>query len=261
MITDLLFRLRALFRRRSVEAELGDELGFHFERQVEKYVQSGMPRQAALRRARLEFGGLEQVKEECRDARGVSFLETTIQDVRYGLRVLRKSPGFTAAAVVALALGIGPNAAIFSVVHTVLLQPSPFSHPERLAIIWQKDIKSDSPEPQHVSVPDFLDWKQQATAFEEMGATGDDSNIYTLAVSGPGQPVRLRSGLATANLLRILGVQPALGRAFLPDEERAGASKALMISYGLWQSQWRSEERRVGKECGYQCRSRWSTYH
>jgi len=91
MLNDLIFRLRSLFRRRVVEAELDDELRFHFERQVEKYVQSGLRREEARRRVRLEFGGLDQVKEECRDARGVSFFETTIQDVRYGVRMLRKN--------------------------------------------------------------------------------------------------------------------------------------------------------------------------
>ena len=133
MIRDLLFRLRALFRRKSMEAEMDEELRAHFEHQVEKYVKSGLPLEEARRRARLAFGGFDQVKEECRDARGVNFMETMIQDLRYALRILRKSPGFTAVAVISLALGIGANTAIFQLLDAVQLRSLPVSNPHELA--------------------------------------------------------------------------------------------------------------------------------
>ena len=128
MLSDLLYRLRALFRHKSMEAELDEELRAHFERQVEKCIQSGLTRDEAKRQTRLEFGGLDQVKEECRDARGVRFLETLIQDIRFGLRMLLKNRGFTAVAVLTFALGIGATTAMFSVIEGAILDPFPYAN-------------------------------------------------------------------------------------------------------------------------------------
>jgi len=129
---DLFFRLRTLMRRPAAENELDDELRFHLERQTAKYVKSGMSQAEALRRARLEFGGLDQVKNECREARGISLLETLVQDLHYSARTLLHSPAFTACAVLTLALGIGANTAIFSVIDAVLLNPLPYPNPQEL---------------------------------------------------------------------------------------------------------------------------------
>ena len=142
MFSDLLFRLRSLFQRNAAETELDDELRYHFEQQVEKYVKAGMPREEALRRARLDFGGHEQLKEECRDARGVNLIETLFQDIRYGLRILARTPVISCVAILSLALGIGANTAIFSLIDTVMLRMLPVEKPEKL---MQLQIRSQRP--------------------------------------------------------------------------------------------------------------------
>ncbi len=232
MLSDLLFRVRSLFRRKAVETELDDELRFHFERQVEKYVSSGLTRAEALRRARIAFGGLDQVKEECREARGVHMMETMFQDVRYGLRMLRKSPGFTAVALLTLALGIGANTAIFSVVYGVLLRPLPYQDPSRLIVLQETTPKVGMV---GVSYPNFVDWRAQSHAFSKLAAV--HSVAFNLAGVGSGldQPENISGSAVSSDFLAMLGVRPLLGRNFDPPEEKAGAP-VVLVSYSLWQS-------------------------
>jgi putative ABC transport system permease protein len=177
MLSDFLIRMRALFRRNSVERELDDELRFHFEQQVEKFVQSGIPSQEARRSARLMFGATEEIKEECREARGVVVFENLLQDLRYGLRTIRKSPGFTAVVVLTLSLGIGLNAALFTIVHGVLLSPLPFLRPDRLVSLWERDVVENTPFSAYnvVSGGVFADWQRQTTSFQQIALIGESS--------------------------------------------------------------------------------------
>jgi putative ABC transport system permease protein len=241
MLTDLLIRLRALFRRNAVESELDDELRFHFDQQVEKFIQSGLPLPEARRRARLEFGGVDQVKEECRDARSVHFLETLAQDVRYALRMLRKSPGFTAVAVLTLALGIGANTAIFNVVHATLLQPLPIRHASRLVVIWVNNLEHGwsriGPTGQ-----DYLDWKEQSKSF-------DDLFLFehgTGTVTGLGEPEQVAGLRVTTNFGNFFGIKPVLGRTFRL-EEAGGRHNFVILGYGYWRRRFSSDPSVAGR--------------
>jgi putative ABC transport system permease protein len=242
MLSDLLFRLRALFRRDAMETEMDEELRSHFENQVEKLVASGLPREEATRRARLEFGGYEQVKEDCRDARGVRFVETLFQDLRYALRMLRNSPGFTAVAILTLALGVGANTAIFSVVDSVLLRPLPYQNPAGLVMVWEND--SQHPNPHNtVSPPDFLDWQSRNSVFAEMSALFDQRAILT----GNGVPQEVVVQDVSANFFSVLGVQPILGPGFTAENGEPGHDDVLILSYGFWKERFASDPGIIGK--------------
>jgi predicted permease len=171
MLSDILIRLRAVFRPRSAEEDLNEELQIHYEQQAENLAKSGLPLDEARRQARLAIGGMEQIKEECRDARGVRFLEYVMQDVRFGLRSLRKSPGFTVVAILTLTLGIGVNTALFTIVHGVVLNPLPFPQPDRLVNLWERDVL-DIGSFNVVSGGVFADWQKQATSFEQLALVG-----------------------------------------------------------------------------------------
>jgi putative ABC transport system permease protein len=242
MLTDLWIRMRALFRRKSVEGELNDEVQFHFDQQVAKYIAAGTTRDEATRRARLEFGGFDQVKEECRDARGVHFLETLTQDIRYGLRMLRKSPGFTSVAVLTLALGIGPNTAIFSFVYGVLLAPLPYRDASHLVV-----VNETTPRVGNVSTsyPNFLDWRAQSRSFSQMAYIEQMS--FNLAGAGVSQPENINGDSVSPNFLSMMGVRPLLGRDFESSEEKAGSPRVLLLSYQLWQSHFGADRNVVGR--------------
>jgi putative ABC transport system permease protein len=238
--------LQAMSRRSRMESDMDAELRFHVEAYADDLIPRGVPRQEALRRARLEFGGMENAKEECREARGVHFTETLLQDLRYGLRTMLRARGFTVTAVLALALGIGANTAIFSVVNAVLLRPLPYDQPGRLMQVWHTPPQKSFPGMPTfaVSPANFLDWREQNHSFERMSAYG--FGRYT--ITGSGHPETIHMVAATAGLFAILHAQPLLGRGFLEDEYEPGREHEVVLSYGLWRSYFAGNPEIVGKD-------------
>jgi len=244
MVSDLLIRLRALLNSKSVERDLDEELRFHFEQQVEKFLKAGVPLAEAQRRARLTIGGGEQIKEECRDARGVGFLENVVQDMRFGLRSLRKSPGFTVVAILTLTLGIGLNTALFTIVDGVLLNPLPFPQADRLVSLWERDVIGSEPY-NVVSGGVFTDWQRRATSFEQIALVGEDS--ANLSGDGGSLPEAIGTRQCSFNLFSLLGVQPEMGRFFVEEDDRPGASATTVLTYGLWKRRYAGDPAIVGK--------------
>ena len=237
-------RFRSLFKRARVEQELGDELRFHLEGLTEENVSKGMTPDEARFAALRELGGVEQIKEECRDMRQVNYLENFLQDVRYGLRVLRRNPGFASAAILTLALGIGATTAIFSIVDNVMLKPLPFPTAGRMVRV--RSVIAATGHGDVASYPDFLDWRARNRVFEGMAAfrTGD----FTLI--GSREPMHLEGAVASAQLFSLLGVRPALGRSFLPGEDNpatVSGTDPVILSYGLWQREFSSDASVLGR--------------
>ncbi len=233
MLNDLLIRIRALFRRKEVESELDDELRFHFDQQVEKLVQSGLPLKEARRRARLFVGGSDMIKEECRDARGTRWIEDLWQDVRYGLRTFRRNPIFTLAVVATLTLGIGVNVTMFSVVDALLFRmPDHVRAPEQLV-----DVSLQTSDlvnagifncyPGYLKIAGnsrLLDVAAQFATQVDFGRGTDAREIQALTVS--------------YTYFDVLGVRMAMGRSFAKDEDNpAAGAQVVVLSYAFWQQQ------------------------
>ncbi len=243
MFSDLLFRLRALFRRDTVESEADAELQFHFEQQVQKYLRSGLSREEAFRRTRLQFGGHEQIKEEMRDARGVNLIETLFQDIRYGLRILGRTPAITCVAIFSLALGIGANTAIFSLIDTVMLRMLPVQKPEELMQVRIKEPRSPNDE----ANPTFTN-----PLWEELRSRQDFfSGIFSWSLTefdlSQGGTVHNVNGMfASGEYFSTLGVRPAAGRLLTAVDDKRGCPGVAVLSYGFWQDHFGGTENAVG---------------
>lgn len=217
------------------------EIRFHLETFAEDLVRTGVSREEAMRRARIEFGGIERVKEEGREARGARLLDELIQDFRYGVRMFRKSPGFTAVAVLTLALGIGANTAIFSVVNAVLLSPLPYANAHGLVLVKEL-LPNLSGEPFNVSGPDIAEIQKLNHVFESVGGF----RVWTYEFSGRGEPARVTANRISSDLFDVLGVQPVVGRVFEPEEEQFGY-QVVILSYGFWQRQFGGQHNILGQ--------------
>ncbi|MGB8474102.1 MAG: ABC transporter permease [Candidatus Acidiferrum sp.] len=229
-------RLRGLFGKQRRDSELDAELSAHIEALTEENIRRGMNPEEARHAARREFGGMEQTKELYRERRSLPFLETLLQDIRFGARSLIKNPGFTIVAVLTLALGIGANAAIFSVVNAVLLRPLAYKDADRLVTILHYGT---SP----VSVANYIDWHDQSQSFEAMGA----ADYWSANLSGVDSPEHVLGLKVTQSLLPLLGVKPLLGRLFVAGEDQKGAEHEVILSYGLWQRRFAGDPKVVGK--------------
>ena len=233
-MTTLLSRAGSLLRntahKEQIERELTEEVSSFVEMLTEEKMKNGMNEQDARREAMMEVGGVEQVKEEVRAGRTGVSLETLMMDVRYGMRSLLKKPGFTITAVIALALGIGANTAIFSVINGVLLRSLAYANPEKIVMLWERNVTGTRMQ-NVVSPGNFLDWQKQSTSFEHMAAVADQRVNLT---GGRGEPEEIKAQLVSDGFFHVLGVQPFVGRFFLPEESKVGNDLVIILSHQLW---------------------------
>ena len=223
----LLSRCAAFFKSQGLDKDLDDELRSHIEMATEDNQARGMDREAARTAALREFGGATQTKEAYRTQRALPFLETLAQDIRFAWRQLRRSPGFTVTAVLTLALGIGGNTAVFSIVNGVLLNPLPFTHPEQLVGLHESKPNFENGS---ISYPNFLDWRKNNHSFSWMAV----ARGYSFTVTGRGDAEQVNADFISSGYFSLLGVRPILGREFMQTEDQPGALPVAMISEGLW---------------------------
>ena len=234
--------VRALFRRRQLEQELDEELGSWVDELTERHRARGHAPGEARRRALAELGNLESVREAARDVRPASGLDGTAQDIRYSWRTLRRAPGFTTAAVLTLALGIGATTAIFSAVNALLIAPLPYRDSSRLVFVWSDMTAAGYPRVP-LSGPELADLRQRSTLVEGFGAIWATSGTLT----GDGDPEQLRLGLVTTNFFDVLGASAAHGRTFGPGDDESSAPPGIVLSWALWQRRFGGDPGVVGR--------------
>ena len=233
-------RLRSLFRRSRVEDELDEELRYHIERQIENNIASGMTEEDARLAALRAMSGLDQRKEECRDARRTRFIENLWQDFGFGLRMLAKRPVFTAVAVLMLALGIGANTAIFSVVNGLLLRPLSYVESERLVLLSERNREGQR---ESASYPNYADWRSRTQSFEGMAIGWPQ----TFTLTGTDRAQRIEGYNVNWNFFPLLRVEPQIGRTFTEADDRYGAERTVVISHGFWQRHFGGESNVIGQ--------------
>ena len=239
-LPELARRLRMLFRRRQFDHDMDEEMRVHLELREKEYAQSGFSPEEAHMAARKNFGNALAIREVSHDSWGWAWLEHLAQDLRFAFRMFSKNPGFTAVAILTLALGIGANTAIFSVVYGVLLQPLPYTDASRLVVLNETTPKVGTVS---VSYPNFLDWRTESHAFSQMAAVHDVG--FNLA--GVTQPENISGEAVSPNFLSMMGVRPFLGRDFNASEEKSGAPPVVLLSYELWQSHLGSDRDAIGR--------------
>lgn len=238
-------RLRFFARRKEFHRELDEEMRTHLELKTETHLREGLGPDEARYAARREFGNPLSLREQSRDFWAYRWIEQFAADLRFGLRVLVTNPGFAAVAVLTLALGIGVNSVIFSVISTMLLRKPPVHDPDRLMMLFSRNAAGSGEDADRspVSPPDFLDWRVQSTAFSGIAAASSFENDTRATLTGGSEPERVPGGEVSANYFQVLGVSPLLGRGFLPGEDEPGHDRVMLLRADLW-------KRRFGADPG-----------
>ena len=235
-------RFQALFCKEELDTKMDDEMRLHLEMQTQENIEAGMNPEEARYTALRQFGWAESIKETCRDQRGVRRIENLAQDIRYGLRMLAKNRGFTTVAGLTLALGIGANAAMFSIVNGILLKPLSYREPERLIRVFNSS-KERGLDQFNVTAPAFVEWRNQNTVFEGMAALhGADFNL-----TGRGEPERIIGQSCSSSFFQLLGVNPFIGRHFTTEEEQFGKDRVVMLSHRFWQRHFNADPGALGQ--------------
>lgn len=242
LITIIRQRLRALWSAETLDAEAREELRQHFEAQVRMHEATGLSAQDARRAAAVDIGGLRQLEEACRDARGLAWWDALRADIRYAVRQIRRRPGYAAAGILILALGVGATTAVFTVVDAVVLRQLPYQDADRLYSLYEINSRASVGRTRATPL-NFLDWQEQARSFSGMAA--HIGNGFTL--TGRADPAFVLGQIVTPNMLDLLGVRPALGRAFLPHEAEAGNHRVVILTHGLWQRYYGGDPAIVGQ--------------
>jgi predicted permease len=242
-LTSLRTLLDFLLRRSRVEREMEEELQIHLRNRTNDLERQGFTRAEAERQARIEFGGYQRYKEDCREVLGTRLVQELVADVRYGVRRWLRSPGFTTVAVLTLGLGISVNTTMFSVISATLLRKPPADSPNRLCAISSSD-RVEGYDLGDVSAPDFESWRARNTVFEQMAAV-ESGRSFTL--TGNGEPEAVDGDLVTPSYFSVIGVLPVQGRAFLPSEGQAGSDHVVILSYSFWRERYGSSRGAIGK--------------
>ena len=244
-LRQLLYRIRSLFRRAQLDCELDAEMSAHLELAIEENLRRGLSPAEARRQAFLRFGGSQQAKEQHRDARALPFLDTLLQDLRFAFRMIGKSPGFTVIAILTLALGIGANTAIFSVVNSALLRPLAYREPQQLYLVREIVPQMAKFAPiLDANLPDFRMWQKQVHSFADVAI----AESTTASLTGTGEAEIIRGVRASANLFDVLGALPAHGRTFLPEEDEPGRGNVVILTDAFWCARFQGNPSALGKK-------------
>jgi putative ABC transport system permease protein len=244
MLRAWLIRLGGIFGKRRRDGELAAELESHVQMHIEDNLRAGLSAEEARRQALLKLGGVEQTKEAYRERRSLPWVESLAQDLRFGLRMLRKNPGFTAVAVLTLALGIGANTAIFSVVSKVLIDPMPYPEANRIVML-RRTFPQGGNFYGTTSIPKYMVWRQQTQVFES--TTLFDSGPSGVNITGGSHPEQVPGIRASAGYFQVFRVPMALGRAYTAEEDKPGGPHVAVISYGLWRGRFGGDPHIIGR--------------